>query len=253
MGLYKCEAILLAVRDHGAVGRMVTLFSREYGKFTAAAYGARRPRSELAGCTQAFAHVELVVAAGKGLDSLRQCAIIRSFRELREDLTLMAYAALLAELVAELWPEREPEPAAFDLLLAAYTLMGRRNARIAVLAAALQLLDLAGFRPAYGECVRCGRPLAFPARFAAGGGGGVCLLCAEPHLPPFPTEVKDFLHRLLTLDLADPGHFSVTGAVLLDAERLLAEFLAWRLDKPLKSLAFIAAVAPDKMGGERGK
>ncbi len=253
MGPFKCEAILLAVRDYDATSRMVTLFSREYGKLSAVAYGSRRVRSELSGCTQAFAHVDLVLAAGKGIDSIKQCAIRRSFRELREDLDKMAYAALVAELAAELWPEREPEPEVFELLLAAFGLMGSRNARITALATALQLLSLAGFRPEFESCVVCGRPLDFPALFDAAAGGGVCVGCGEPHLAPFSAEGKEFLARLLTLDLADPGSFSVTGAVLMETERLLGEFLTWRLDKPLKSLAFIAAVAGDRNAGGRGQ
>jgi len=253
MGPYKCEAILLAVRDYDATSRMVTLFSREYGKLAAVAYGARRPRSELSGCIQAFAHVDLVLSAGKGIDSIRQCAVRRSFRELREDLDKMAYAALLAELVAELWPEREPEPEAFDLLLAAFGLLGSRNARITALAAALQLLSLAGFRPEFERCVVCGRQLVFPARFDAAAGGGVCEDCSEPHLAPFRAEGRDLLARLLALDFTAPGSFSVTGAALMETERLLGEFLTWRLDKPLRSLAFIAAVAGDKTAGGRGQ
>ncbi|HWQ62168.1 MAG TPA: DNA repair protein RecO [Negativicutes bacterium] len=253
MGPYKCEAILLAVRDYDDASRMVTLFSREYGKLAAVAYGARRPRSELSGCTQAFAHVDLVLAAGKGIDSIKQCAIRRSFRELREDLDKMAYSALLSELVTELWPEREPEPEAFDLLLAAFSLLGSRNARLTALAAALQLLSLAGFRPELESCVVCGRPLAFPARFDAAAGGGVCEGCGEPHLAPFSAEGKAFFARLLALDFTVPGSFSVTGAALMETERLLGEFLTWRLDKPLKSLAFIAAVAGDKNAGGRGQ
>jgi DNA repair protein RecO (recombination protein O) len=253
MGVYNCEAILLAVRDYDATSRMVTLFSREHGKLAALAYGARRPRNELAGCIQPFSHVELALSSGKNIEAIKQCAIKRSFRELREDLDKMAYAAMLAELVAELWPDREPEPAAFDLLLAAFALLGSRNVRVAALAGALQLMALAGFRPEYGRCVVCGQELSFPARFDAAAGGGVCAACGEPHLTPFGAEGRDFLARLLELNLAEPERFSVTGAVLMETERLLGEFLTWRLDKPLKSLAFIAVLAQDKSGGARGQ
>lgn len=253
MAVYKCEAILLAVRDYDTAGRMVTLFSREYGKFAAAAYGARRPRSELAGCTQPFAHVDLVLASGKGPDVIRQCSMRRSFRELRENLDNMAYAALVTELVDGLWPEREPEPAVFDLLLAACALLGSRNPRIAALAAALQLLSLAGFHPEYRQCVACGQPPVAPARFDAAAGGIVCAGCGQPHQPVFGAETRDFLDLLLGLDLAAPGRFTVNGAVLLETERLFADFLACRLDRPLRSLAFIAALAPDKSGGGRGQ
>lgn len=240
---YRTEAILLATREYDAANRMVTLFSREYGKLSAIAYGARRPRSALAGSLQPFAHVELALVAGRSVDTVRQCEIIRSFRELRENLNAMAYASLLAELTAELWPEREAEPAVFELLLAAFGLLGQRNPRITALAGALQLLSLAGFRPELANCVACGRPLDLPARFDAAAGGGICVDCGETHLPALGPEVRDFIGRLLGLDWREPGRFTVTGAVLEGSERLLVDFLTCRLEKPLKSIAFIAAIS----------
>jgi DNA repair protein RecO (recombination protein O) len=242
-GQYKTEAILLAVREYDDASRMVTLFSRELGKLPAIAYGARRPKSALTGCIQAFTHADLALTSGRGVDSIKQCEIIRSFRELREDLTGMAYASLLAELASELWPEREAEPQAFDLLLAAFDMLGKRNPRITALAGSLQLLALAGFRPELDSCVVCGQPLILPALFDAAGGGGVCAACGQPHLPAFGPEAKGFVEKLLSLDWREPGQFTVTGAVLTETERLLADFLTYRLEKPLKSLAFIAAIS----------
>ncbi len=242
-GQYKTEAILLAVRECDEASRMVTLFSREHGKLSAIAYGARRPRSALAGCIQVFTHAELALAGGRGIDSIKQCEIVRSFRELRENLTTMAYASLLAELTSELWPERETEPPVFELLLAAFDMLGKRNPRITALAGAVQLLALAGFRPELDNCVACGQSLVLPALFDARGGGGVCAACGQPHFPAFGPDAKGFVERLLGLDWQNPGQFSVTGAVLTETERLLADFLTYRLDKPLKSMAFIAAIS----------
>ena len=37
---------------------------------------------------------------GRNLDTIGQCEVQRSFRELREDITLMTFAAFLAELVS---------------------------------------------------------------------------------------------------------------------------------------------------------
>lgn len=242
MGQYKTEAILLAVRDWDDADRMVTLFSREYGKVTAIAYGARRPRNRLAGSVQPFIHADVELTSGKNVESLRQCDIRHSYRELRENLDNMAYAAFLAELTGELWPEREAEPAAFDLLLLAFSVMGSRNPRITALACALQLLALAGFRPEYRQCVICGQPISYPAYFDAQAGGSICSSCTEPHFLEFSHDVNQFMERLLQLDWRDPGQFSVVGAVLLQTERLLADFITYRLDKPLKSMSFIAAV-----------
>jgi DNA repair protein RecO (recombination protein O) len=243
MGQYKIEAILLAVRNWDDADRMVTLFSREYGKITAMAYGARRPRNQLAGSVQPFIYAELAMADGKNIPSIRQCDIKNSFRPLREYLTSMAYATFLAELASELWPEREAEPAVFDLLLAAFGMMSDRNPRITALACAMQLMALGGFRPEVDHCVACGQSLVYPASFDPRAGGSICAGCADLQCPEFTPEINRFMEQLLKLNWRDPGQFSVVGAVLMQTEKLLIDFITCRLDKPLKSMAFIATVS----------
>ncbi|MBP2649675.1 MAG: repair protein recO [Firmicutes bacterium] len=242
MGQYKTEAILLVVRDWDDSSRVVTLFSREFGKITAIGYGARRPRNQLAGTLQPFVQTELVLLSGKSYDSIKQCEIIESFRGIREDLSKMAYANFLAELVVELWPERVAEAAVYDMLLAAFTMMKTRNPRITSLASALQLLNLAGFSPEITKCSACGDVISGPAFFCAAIGGAICPNCSKPGFSDFSEETGVFFKRLMELDWQEPGSFTVTGAILLETERLLADFITYCLDKQLKSIAFIAAV-----------
>ena len=162
---YVTEAVVLSVRDLGEADRLAVLFSREIGKLSAAAYGARRPRSRFAGAVQSFAQVSLSLIPGRTLDTIGQCEVKRSFRELREDIQLMTYAAFLTELVSELWPDRSPEPSAYDVLMGSLSLLSERNPRLVSLAAAWQLLALAGFHPEYERCVACGQVLILPAFF----------------------------------------------------------------------------------------
>ena len=211
MGQYRTEAILLAVRNWDNADRMVTLFSRELGKVNAIAYGARRPRNLLSGTIQPFIHADLALTSGKGLDSIKQCEIKQSFRDLREDLTKMAYASFLTELAVELWPEREAAPEVFDLLLDAFCVIGRRNPRITALAGAMHLLSLGGFRPQLANCVNCCQPLTFPAMFDSRAGGGIGKCCSGPCLADFTADINKFMVRLLELDWRNPEHFSVTG------------------------------------------
>ena len=49
MGLYKVEGIVLRRRNLGEADRLVTILSRDRGKLTVVARGARRPRSRLGG------------------------------------------------------------------------------------------------------------------------------------------------------------------------------------------------------------
>lgn len=236
---YVTEALILSVRDMGEADRLAVLFSREHGKLSAAAYGARRPRSRLAGTVQSFAQVSVSLMPGRNLDTIGQCEVKRSFRELREDLVLMTYAAFLTELVAELWPERSPEPSAYDVLTFALAFLSERNPRLVSLAGAWQLLALAGFHPEYERCVVCGQLLTLPAFFDSCAGGGVCPACEHAGLQPLDDAVCGFIDRLLNLNWQQPPAFKVTGAVLLQAEKILIEFIAHRLERPLKSIRFI--------------
>ena len=236
---YSAEAILLATRDWSAADRMVTLFSREHGIITVMAYGARKPKNKLSGGLQPFTHLNLLLASGKGMELVRQCEVQTSFREIREDLTRLAYANFIAELTLGLWPQHQSEPAAFDMLLAVLTLLTERNPRIATLAGAWQLMVLAGFKPEYEYCAHCGCKLSLPAYFDFSEGGGTCVTCSPLGTISFDQSDKNFLDKLLSLDLRQPGHFVVNSKTLTVAESLLYGFVRHQLERPLKSLDFI--------------
>ncbi len=239
MAQYQTEAILLTVRDWGEADRVATLFSREYGKLVAMAYGARYPKSKLAGCMQPFIHLDAAILSGKSMDSIKQCEVKNSFRKAREDLHCMAYGAFIAEITTELCPERQAEPLIFDLLLDIFRVIIERNPRLVALAGAWQLLSLCGYYPEYANCTICGKNITFPAHFDAGAGGAVCTLCHHHKCHEFGQAECDLIKRLLHLNWKNPEHFTVNKATLLQTENILINYLVHCLDKPLKSIEFI--------------
>lgn len=241
---YQAEAIILRVHEWNGSDKQVSLFSREFGKIGAIAYGAKYAKNHLAAGTQAFSHVDVLLQPGRNYETLKQCEVRTSFRAIREDLTSLAYASLVAELTLELYPEREPEPLVFDLLLDSFHLIMERNARIAAMAAAWQLLALAGFRPETEHCVVCGAPLVYPVVFDCQAGGMVCRKCGGGKCLTMVDEaVGCFMQRMLILNMQAPGHFSVPAEVLVQTEKLLLNYLLQYLEKPLQSLAFIRTIS----------
>lgn len=243
MAQYQVEAIAVAVRDWGDADKIVTLFSREHGKIIAFANGARRPKSPLAGGMQLFTHLEVMLVSGKNWDSIKQCDVKNTFRQLQEDFNCMAYGAFISELTAELCPERQPEPHIFDLLLTVFHVMTARNPRIAALAYAWQLLSITGYSPEFGQCTLCGSTISFPAYFSFTSGGCVCNQCEHKDLLEINEKSNQFIHCLMTLDWNNPGCFSVNPTILMQTEKLLLGYLLQCLDKPLKSMNFIKQVA----------
>lgn len=243
-GRYQVEAVVLTVRNWGEADRLVRVFSREQGLITAIAYGARRPRSQLAGGLQPFVQAQLSLLAGKQLEAVKQCDIVRSFQPLREDLPRMAYAGFLAELTAELCPERQAEPQVYELLLDAFRAMEVRNPRLVALAASWQLFALAGLAPAYACCLQCGSVLSWPAAFEAGAGGGVCAGChTSGQGVPFQEAAAELLGRFLQLDWKNLPDFRVSRQALLMLEELLLAYVESHVERPLRSTQFIRQVA----------
>lgn len=243
MKQFKAEAIILAIKDWRGADKIVTLFTREFGKITALAYGLRQPKSQLSGSIQLFSHIDAIFDAGKGIDVLRQASLKQSNRLLRENLERMAYAALVVEVAAELWPDHESQPDAFHTLVAAMRLLAERNVRIACLAVSWQLLSLAGYQPEYDHCVICGDSQCLITGFDTEAGGVSCRACHRPSHLALSESACSLLKRLLTLDLQQPGHFSASLPALAEVENLLLNFLAHHLDKQLNSVAFIRSIA----------
>lgn len=246
MAQYEDEALILSVRNFGEADKMVTFFSRNFGKGMAVAYGCRRPRSPLAGGMQVFSHLNLQVMSGRNLDTIKQCDTKQTFKKLREDLECMAYAAFLTELVTELCPEKQPEMRIYDLLLMAFATFEKRNPRLVALIAAFQILECTGYQPSYDSCVRCGKVLEDqnPAFFSEAAGGILCETCGlSGQTTELSAKVRCFIKQALVFDWQEEADFRINGAVLVKTEALLLQYLLYVLERPLKSLVFIGQLA----------
>src|ERR671934_2709485 len=83
---YRAEAIVLKGMDLGEADRIVTLYTRYFGKLRAIAKGARRPTSRLAGHVEPLAHATFQLAKGRELDVITQAETRETYRGLRETL-----------------------------------------------------------------------------------------------------------------------------------------------------------------------
>ncbi|MHB9144156.1 MAG: DNA repair protein RecO [Symbiobacteriia bacterium] len=243
MALYKAEALVLRVRDFGEADKILTLLRREGGKAQAVAKGARRPRNRLAGVSQVFTHCHLMLFHGRSLDNLSQSEILNSFGALREDLTKMAYASYMAELTDEMVRDHDPHPGVFLLLLTSQHLLAAGAPPEPVLHAfELRLLGELGYRPSLDACVNCGGPLAgAQVRFSPNAGGALCGNClgADESGTMVSRGAVETMRHLLTSDLARVHLLRLDPAMAGEIATALGRYLAYRLDKRLKTLDFL--------------
>ena len=154
----RSDAVILRTRDHGESDRLVTFFSSAQGKLTGIAKGARRSKRRFVHTLEPLSLVQLtyVERAPSSLVRIDASELRNPFTVLRQDLARLGYASLGAELVLELAPEREANPALFALLAQYLERLeaGRDPETLALLFQA-RILNLSGFGPNLQRCTRC--------------------------------------------------------------------------------------------------
>src|SRR5207249_6326036 len=201
--LGKTAAVVIGSFPLGESDRLVTFYSRDFGKIRGVAKAARRMRSRFGSALELCTLGELVFFDGGRSELVRidHFDITRPFDRVREDLERLAQAAWIIECVARLTAERDRHVALFALLVRSLRALesSRSPARVAI-CFGVRSIEALGHRPRLDACVECGRAYPFP-RPAFGAGGLVCEACAragEDALPVSPATIGA-LERLRSL------------------------------------------------------
>ncbi|MCC2641979.1 MAG: putative repair protein RecO [Nitrospira sp.] len=183
MPLLKTPAIVLHSRKWGDADRIVTFYTIRLGKLRGVARGARRLKSRLGGMIEPFSlcHLDLYEKPGDSLYRISQVALDEPFSKFRSDLTLMAAAGRMVNLVSAVMADGDAEPRVFEALEAGLrTLQESRDAAWTALLFQIRLLGITGFRPQTEQCAACGRVHQSPlTQFSPLAGGIVCDRCAS--------------------------------------------------------------------------
>jgi len=180
--LGKTAAVVIGSFPLGESDRVVTFYSRDFGKIRGVAKSARRMRSRFGSALELCTLGELVFFDGGRSELVRidHFDITRPFDRVRDDLDRLAQAAWMIECVARLTAERDRHVALFGLLVRGLrALDGSRQPARAAIAFGVRCIDALGHRPRLDACVACGRAYPFP-RPALGDGGLTCENCTGP-------------------------------------------------------------------------
>lgn len=250
MANYRASALILRRMPLGETDKIVTLFSREYGKFNAIAKGARRTTSRLAGATEPLVYAKMMLAEGMNLDVLTQCEIKESFPKLRADYGLFLRASYACELLDRITVERDPAPEMYDLLLSTlYILQRAVEPDAAIHAYELQLMGHAGYEPRLMDCVRCEQIFdgdrVSETAYSPYRGGILCTICAEQtkeEVLPLSRLTAETLRYLSGVEDARAlAAMTLEPDILLQLNRVLREHLRLRLERDVRSTAFLDA------------
>ena len=229
----------------GEYDRRVVILTRERGKISAFARGARKPNSALVGVTSPFTFGEFTVYEGRTSFTLMSASVSNYFSELRMDVEGAYYGFYFLEFASYYAKEYNDETELLKLLY--QTLRALTNPhldnRLIRYIYELKAVAVNGEAPQVFECVRCG-DRERPSLFSVARGGLVCSecranVCDGIQLHPSTLYTMQYIisspvERLYT--------FAVKKEVLEELGKVTGAYLDTYVGKHFKSLEILETI-----------
>ncbi len=195
----KTDAVVLKSMKFGDTSKIVTFYTRRYGKLNGIAKGARQPKSKFGASLQPLAVVSLILykKETRDLHLISQCDIKTSFKNLQGDFDRMGVGLSLLELVNRLTSHEEQHASLFDLIVTSLAVIDASDGNVRLVFPAFQLrcAGLLGFAPNFAVCLECKRSLPDVTMkegmvFSPERGGIICGECREKSNSGEPDAVR---------------------------------------------------------------
>ncbi|MDQ2818636.1 MAG: DNA repair protein RecO [Candidatus Eremiobacteraeota bacterium] len=185
MKTYSIEGFVLRLRPLGEADRILTVFSRERGKFSAVAKGVRKVRSKFGSRLDFFNRSAMTLHVGRSLDVITGVASVAEVWLRLVDPDAFFLVSYVAEVVDALCEPDMAVPELYAMLCELQaTIGGGTQPQSLMPAVDLRLLDALGLAPELDACTLCAtqlgnRPLAGGrVLLSAESGGLVCRRCS---------------------------------------------------------------------------
>lgn len=223
---------------------MVLFYSREFGRLSGVAKGARRPRSRFGSALELFTQGQLLFfETGRSpLVRVDQFDLLHPFLRLQEEIDRLGQAAWVVECLGRLTAERDPHAALYGLLIRTLRALEEvpRPER-AALAFILRAVDLLGHRLRLERCLGCRGAIGAAPRLDFSAGGLVCGACASRSgeaLPVSPHAVRA-LRRMRVLRWEELLAARLPRPVEAEIAALLGAQVVQLMGRPLRTDRFL--------------
>ncbi len=255
--LIKTEAIILKTMKYRDTSKIVTFYTKEFGKLKGIAKGARTAKNKFGSALEPMTHSMLVIykKEHRDLHLISQCDAIDSFKNLTEDLDRMTTALSVVELINQVTHDEERNPNLFALVSETLGELNSSSKNYSAYSYAfrLRLASLFGYAPNLEVCGECGNPITInngekQYAFQVARGALFCNRCYSPGDSllsigrniasiSIPAQVLQILRRLLDVQINSLGNLEFDVHVGNQIDEILRLYLRYHFEglKPLKS------------------
>jgi len=236
------EAIVLRVIPWSETSLIAHIYTRDFGKLSVLAKGARRPKSpfEAALDLLSICRVVFISKSSDALDILTEAKLQRRFRGGARELLRLYAGYYVAELLDRLTDKGDKQPEIYELATATLAALSDPATLVGgvVLRWELHMLRLTGHLPSWRRCAHCGQTVeaATGVVFGALASGILCPRCQSGarHMLRLPIAARDELERFsqdnwrdLDISTLSPKHRSAIRGIM-------TRYLTVMLDRKLQ-------------------
>ncbi|NMB97410.1 MAG: DNA repair protein RecO [Clostridiaceae bacterium] len=251
MAYLKTKGIVLKEVYTGEADKIITILSKEHGKMSVFAKGARRPKSRFIACTQFLCYSEFLLFKGQDMYTINGCDVIETFSKLGSDIVKLTYAAHMIDIVYDTIQEGQYSAKELRLLLNTlyFLLNSSKSPDLVTCIFELRYLCILGYAPYIKGCVNCTEDYIENISFSFKKCGFLCnkkecLFEDSSALRLLPGTVKALYH-IVFAEINRLFNFNVSKEVLEQLKSITNKYLRERLDKNYKHLDYLKKLKTD--------
>ncbi len=230
--------MVLTAMPIGEYDKRITILTKERGKITVFARGARRPNSQLLAGTNPFSFGNFELFEGKSAYNLSRASIQNYFRSLTMDLDATYLGFYFLEFAEYFCQENSDEKEMLKLLYQSLRALESPalDNRLVKLIFELRGLTINGEGPSMFTCLHCRKKeeLEF---FSVKRGGMFCLSCGKlVSARRIQESTRYTMQYIVSVDIAKLYSFAVSNDVLDELESIMKEYRKEYIHHEFKAL-----------------
>jgi DNA repair protein RecO (recombination protein O) len=230
--------MVLSAMPVGEYDKRLVILTKELGKISAFAKGARRPNSALLACSQPFSFGQFSIFTGKSSYTVTSADISNYFPELREDIERLYYGMYFCEFADFMTKENNDDKEILKLLYQTLRAVAKGTIELPIIRLVFEfkIAALSGVAPQVFECVRCEKTDT-SYLFSVYSGGLLCEDCKSDDNTAVKlcTSSVYTLQYIMSKDVEKLYTFRVSNEVLNELESCAGRYIKHYIDHEFKS------------------
>lgn len=236
--------IIMSATPIGEYDKRVVILTKEKGKISAFAKGARRPNSPIMGAVNPFTFGEFTIYEGRNSYTIQSAAVSNYFMELRENVEAAYYGFYFMEFANYYTRENNDETQMLKLVYQTMRALsgGRIPHRLIRYIYELKAAAVNGEGPQVFQCIKCGDKTR-PALLSVQSGGLVCSECMNGVRDGMRLNTSTLyaMQFIISSPVEKLYTFAVKDEVLEELGKVMKRYNEVYVDKKFKSLEILEA------------